>query len=377
MYTFKNLSFWEKETFVSNADYIVVGSGIVGLSAAIFIKQRKPAKKVTVLERGFLPSGASTKNAGFACIGSPGEILDDLNNGSEDVVFSTAERRWKGLKELENLLGRKEIGYVHKKSYELFSAQNEHMYHACCDKLSYLNARFEKITGLKKVLAVDGKICKTAGFDGFTNAISHAAEGQINTGKMMHSLLQLAVKSGVIILNGVEVHDIEDQSIITGVGTMNFNKLLVCTNGFSRRFFPEMDVEPARAQVMVTSEIPDLKFSGNFHYDRGYYYFRNVGKRVLFGGGRNTALKAENTTEMSVTSKIQNHLEEMLRTMILPDNKFEIEHRWAGTMGMGTVKAPIVEQVNESTFCAIRLGGMGVAIGTLVGKELAQLATKN
>ena len=65
-----NLSFWEKESFLNRSDYVIIGSGIVGLSAALHLKQREKGKKVTVLERGILPSGASTKNAGFACIGS-------------------------------------------------------------------------------------------------------------------------------------------------------------------------------------------------------------------------------------------------------------------------------------------------------------------
>ena len=40
-------------------------------------------------------------------------------------------------------------------------------------------------------------------------------------------------------------------------------------------------------------------------------------------------------------------------------------------MGVGNQKKPIVKQLSEHTYCGIRLGGMGVAIGSLVGKELA------
>ena len=77
MINFQQLSFWEKESFINQTVYLIIGSGIVGLSTAIYLKQREKGKKVTVLERGFLPTGASTKNAGFSCIGSPSELLDD------------------------------------------------------------------------------------------------------------------------------------------------------------------------------------------------------------------------------------------------------------------------------------------------------------
>lgn len=70
-----HLSYWEKVNFY-RPDIIIVGSGIVGLTAAIAIKKQQPNISVTILERGFLPSGASTKNAGFACFGSISELIE-------------------------------------------------------------------------------------------------------------------------------------------------------------------------------------------------------------------------------------------------------------------------------------------------------------
>ena len=42
-------------------------------------------------------------------------------------------------------------------------------------------------------------------------------------------------------------------------------------------------------------------------------------------------------------------------------------------MGVGSTKAPIVERIDERIAVGVRLGGMGVAIGSLVGQELAEL----
>jgi hypothetical protein len=42
-------------------------------------------------------------------------------------------------------------------------------------------------------------------------------------------------------------------------------------------------------------------------------------------------------------------------------------------MGVGDKKKPIVKQISNHVFCGVRLGGMGIAIGSLVGKELADL----
>lgn len=372
MISFQNLSFWEKETFLHRADVLILGSGIVGLSTAIFLKERDPSQKVTVLERGYLPCGASTKNAGFSCIGSPSELLDDLGKNSASDVFATVEKRWKGLQNLNSMLGTDNIGYLELGSHELFRPNEQKILDNCLNKINYLNQELEGITGIQGVFQLAPNIPTKFGFEGFSSAISHKAEGQINTGKMMRSLIKKAQQLDILILTGIEVTEIDEHTVYTQHGKLSFNKLAVCTNGFSKRFFPELDVEPARAQVVVTSPIENLKFQGIFHLDAGYYYFRNIGDRVLLGGGRNLDFEGENTTELENTKLITNQLKQMLSDNILPNTSFEIEHQWAGTMGVGKAKSPIVDQVSENIFCGIRLGGMGVAIGSLVGKELAE-----
>jgi glycine/D-amino acid oxidase-like deaminating enzyme len=150
----------------------------------------------------------------------------------------------------------------------------------------------------------------------------------------------------------------------------------VATNGFARQLLPQLQVVPARAQVLITKPIPSLKIKGTFHYDRGYYYFRNIGNRVLFGGGRNLDFKTEETTELSLTELVQQQLEKLLREVILPEFAFEVEHRWSGIMGLGPEKTTIVMPVSEHVSCSVRMGGMGVAIGSLVGEEGAELVLR-
>ena len=93
----------------------------------------------------------------------------------------------------------------------------------------------------------------------------------------------------------------------------------------------------------------------------------------MLGGGRNLDFKAEETTELNQTDLIQNKLENLLKEIILPNIPFEIDYRWSGIMGVGNQKKAIVKQLKNNVFCGVRLGGMGVAIGSLVGKELAEL----
>jgi hypothetical protein len=42
-------------------------------------------------------------------------------------------------------------------------------------------------------------------------------------------------------------------------------------------------------------------------------------------------------------------------------------------MGVGTQKKAIVKQLSNNVACGVRLGGMGIAIGSTIGNELAAI----
>ena len=81
--------------------------------------------------------------------------------------------------------------------------------------------------------------------------------------------------------------------------------------------------------------------------------------------------------DFGLTTLVQNSLEELLKNLILPDTNYVIEQRWSGIMGLGESKTPIIRMVADNIYCAVRMGGMGVAIGSLVGEEAADLILKS
>lgn len=368
-----NLSYWEIKSYLTNVDYTIIGSGIVGLNCALQLKEKFPKANILILERGILPQGASTKNAGFACFGSLSEIIDDLNSHSEDEVFNLVKKRLDGLYLLRKTLSDKAMDYRQFGGYELFSNSDSELYETCLANKGTINSLLfplfkEDVFSFKNNSFEFETIQPQLNFNKF--------EGQIDTGKMMMTLTDLVLHKGIRILNSVSVGGFQEANDSVHIKTNQFEfktkKLLIATNGFAKQLMNE-EVQPARAQVLITKPIENLHLKGTFHLDKGYYYFRNIDDRILFGGGRNLDFKGEETTEMAETELIQNKLEELLKTTILPNTPFEVEHRWSGIMGVGSQKKPIVKQMSNNVYCGVRLGGMGVAIGGLIGKELADL----
>lgn len=364
-----NYSYWELKSWFSNVDFAIVGSGIVGLSTAIHLKSKYPKSNILVLEKGQLPNGASTKNAGFACFGSLSEIVSDLKTHSIAEVVELVKTRVEGLKLLRETLGDNSLDFKQFGGYELF--ENSKLFNESKAKLNEINSYLQPIFN-DNVYTIQPN---TFGFKNVNNElIFNQFEGQIDTGKMMEALLQKAQSAGIKILNSADVTFIDDFGTISLSDQFSFsaNKIIIATNGFAQEFLEE-NVVPARAQVLITEPIPNLNIKGTFHLDEGYYYFRNIDNRILLGGGRNLDFNGEETTEFAITERIQTKLEQLLNDVILPNHDVNIQHRWSGIMGVGTQKKAIVKQVSNNVYCAVRMGGMGVAIGSSIGKEIAEL----
>ena len=369
-----DLSYWERKTWLSNIDFAIIGSGIVGLNCALSLRKRFPKSKIVIFEKGMLPSGASTKNAGFACYGSLSEVLDDLDSHSEEEVIRIINNRVKGLQLLRQTLGDKALDYQENGGYELFTLDNKEAFEECQSKMLYVNRLIHSVFKSDVFSIKDNEfgyknICPTLIFSKF--------EGQIDTGKMMLGLIKKATEKNILILNNTEITSISESDTTPSIQLnrtedISVRNILIATNGFAKQFLKE-DVLPARAQVLITKPIKNLKIKGTFHLDKGYYYFRNVDNRILLGGGRNLDFITEETTTKGLTPIVQNRLEELLSNTILPNTPFEIDSRWSGIMGVGKQKKPIVTQISPGVFCGVRLGGMGVAIGSSVGNELANL----
>lgn len=371
-----NPSYWERESFLRHYDVLIIGSGIVGLNAAIRLKEESPTLKVGVLERGLLPNGASTKNAGFACFGSVSELIEQQIKGSEEELQKLVEFRWKGLETLTNLLGKEAIRYQQLGGYELFEERDERLFEKCLEKISYYNKLFTSIIGSTDIYAVSDAKIAGFGLGKVTHLIENKFEAQIDTGRMMQALLLKAQALGIVVINGVHIEGFEQNSSVSLISNhyrFESKKVLIATNAFAQQLLPELDVVPGRGQVIITQPIPNLKIKGTFHYDKGYYYFRNIDNRLLLGGGRNLDFEGEATYEQGFTDLIQVRLETILSTVILPGVDFSIDHRWSGIMGFGKELSPILKKVQDNVYCAVRCNGMGIAMGSIMGRKAAEM----
>ena len=269
------ISFWEQDTFLDKIDVLIVGGGIVGLNAALQLRAASPNLNITLVERGYIELGASTKNAGFACFGSMTELLDDLAQNGEEQMLSLVEKRWKGLLRLRTRIGDEAMEFNPCGGFEVFGAADKENYETAMAAMENINRMLAPIINDQAVFCPADEQMTKLGLKGFEHLILNRFEGQIHTGKMMQRLIRLAQAANIQLLNGVNITRFEEKGKGVDVHTsgnwvLKTKYVLICTNGFTAQLFPALQVQPARNQVIITAPIPGLKTKGTFHYNKGY-----------------------------------------------------------------------------------------------------------
>ncbi|GAB3010412.1 FAD-dependent oxidoreductase [Niabella terrae] len=368
----QQISIWEADTFYAPQDVVIVGAGFTGLWTAFHIKQKYPAKKVTVMEAGSTPNGASVRNAGFACFGSVSEIFSDLDTLGEEKTLELLQWRFEGLQTIRQHFNDVQFDYQNCGGYELIDNEKY------LDQVATINKLLYPISSATETFVVNNAQLENFGFGKISHIIENRFEGALHPGKLITALMQKLMAMDVQLLFGTELKQIDQRSKELRLQTTDkrifkTQQLIYCTNAFSKNLLPDIPLIPARGQVLLTAALPKLPFEGVFHYHEGYYYFRNLGNRVLLGGARNTSIETEYTLDAFTTLPIQEALEKFLKTVVLPGQEPVIEKRWAGIMAMGTDKYPILRQLDDRRLCAVRLSGMGVALAPTLGKMLSEM----
>ncbi len=367
------ISWWERalaapapSALPERADAVVVGAGLVGLGAAERLRRLRPHWRVLLLEQTPTLANASTRNAGFACFGTAGELLDELSTQPQAAVRARLEARWRGLLHLRQTLGEAAIGYEPCGGYELFTDAGAHR--AALEFLPTLNAWLEVLTGEREVY-------RPATHGGHP-VIANMLEAALDTGRLMAAALAWAAATGVELHLGAEVSGLEPGALVLASGArVAAPHIMLATNAHTARLCPDVAIAPGRGYVCLTEPLPELAWQGTWHYERGYVYFRHVhspeGLRLLLGGGRHLDFATERSLESIVNTRIRDYLFDFAERVLGVSVRGRVASEWVGVMGFGA-EGPVLREQAPGLWVAAGLGGMGVARGLAFGAEAAE-----
>lgn len=375
-----SLSYWDNLHVSSLKDVIIVGAGITGLSCALRISQLRPELNIRIIDKHQLTRVASTRNAGFACFGSLTEIQDDIIKHGESVAFDLVERRYKGIQLIRKTFSSQQIDYNHTGGFELIN-KGDMLNENLLDEIQRLNQSLKEIIG-DDVFKLLPHNQMPSSFTSGTYVVKNAHEGQLNPSKFVRQLAGQLPSATTEILEGVELKSQKRAgdylALDTSRGVMKARMVILATNGLTDALNLEHDkIKPARNLVMVSEKL-NLGFEGVYHAEQGYIYFRNVGDRLLIGGGRHWDRKTEYSQKFGENEFIKSKLKAYAQETIFANGPVvKFDYQWSGIMGITQNKAPIIKRLQEGLFLAAGFGGMGVALGMHSGFEIAELACKD
>lgn len=369
------LSYWEQQYLQQKFDYIIVGAGICGLFTAYFLSEKNPRANILVLDKQPFGNRASTKNAGFACFGSVGELLDDLSVLGKDRCAELLKMRLQGLKLLTSIIPKSAMHYTPGGGYEVFRADEmTHFHEHIHPGLKTVNNTFENILPQPYQFADIPKVLK-----GFDAAIYQGAEAGLNPFLLMSYLEHTLSQRNCKILRGITVTGFDENGssclVHSSIGSLLASKLIATTNlnAFKNRL-PSIKATAARAQVLISEPLGLTLPTSVFHAMAGYTYFRFVDGRLLLGGMRHRFMEDEFTEDLNVSSKVQESLHEYGQEIL--GRAFRVSHSWAGTMSVGEDRFPHIGSEGNLIY-GLKMGGMGVAIGAYVGEKLSEICLES
>lgn len=362
-------SYWERDV-LTRFDIVIVGGGILGLCTAIEARKKYPNDRIAIFEREILPHGATTRNAGFLCFGSPTELWDNYQNFGESTFLQLIEKRYQGMQKLLSILPPNKIDYENYGGYELIFHGNN-----IEDKVHILNQKLRDIFE-KDVFEFQNEKIQTFGFEQVQSLIYNGLEGQLHSGKLIQVFHSILHTTQIQYFSNVEITSWNDYGSQVQFNSNNESfytqKLIWTTNAIVPNQWTALEnqIQPGRGQVLITHPIANLPFRGCFHFDSGYYYFRNVGDRVLLGGGRNIDFQSETTTDIALNEIIQDDLISKLHTIILPTSHFSIDMQWSGIMAFSDSHLPVISHHSPNVLYAMNCNGMGVSLSAVTAKEV-------
>ncbi|WP_321335945.1 FAD-binding oxidoreductase [Breoghania sp.] len=369
------------------ADFAVLGGGYTGLNAALQLAGAHGAD-VALLEGGDIGWGASGRNGGFCCVGGSKHSLGELARKfgqSGAAGFLDYQRR--SIDHVAELLNAHDIEAETHSDGELCLAHRPKAMRELEDEAAYLRKTFGVETTLhsREELTEMG----VAGPEFFGGA--QLDQGfALNPLKYALGLARAASAAGARIFANSQVTSITREGdlwrLITSNGTLTARKLIMATNGYLQEEVPGAPGKalsgrllPLLSSVLVTRPLTVAEQAAQgwtsplMSYDsrRLLHYFRLMPDgRFLFGmrGGTDTTPEKDAETRKEILTDFHR--------MFPAWREVDVTHVWSGFVCMAASLNPYVGPLDGApdAFAALAYHGNGVAMGSLSGANVADLA---
>ncbi len=381
-------SFWlTRRGPAAEADAVVVGGGIVGLSTAWWLARLAPAGfRVVLLEARSLASRASGRNAGFLLTGTPepfSEVASALGRERALALWHLSrENRERVRAELLDS-GAVDADFLPEGSWIAALAPDGDGAEAGRRQEAALAASCEALRGegFDCVWRDAAAVRRASGSGRLGGGMFQPRDGGLDPVRLCRGL---AASGGFEVRTGSPAHALEPAGgregervrVVADGGDLVAPHVVVALNAYAPALLPSLAarVRPVRAQMLATAP-GGRPLAGVWYVDDGHEYLRQLADgTVVLGGARQTAADEEVGLLEAPTARVQGALERFLAAAFPHLAGRPVVRRWAGIMAFTADGLPLVGDVPEvpGALYAAGFNGHGMSLGFVTGRHLAR-----
>jgi glycine/D-amino acid oxidase-like deaminating enzyme len=364
--------------FPEKVDVAVIGAGYTGLSAAYTLA--KQGVSVAVLEAESIGWGASSRNGGMALTGLKLPMQAVIKKYGRELAKQLFQCSLDSVSTVEQLVNEEKIDCGFARTGHLLVANKPQHYEALKGEVEFMAKEFNHKVSLVPPRELQYEIGSVAYHGGLVDEVS----GGLNPAQYVAGLAHAAEKAGARLHSRARVRRIGRGGkrflLETERGSVSAESVLVATAGYTGNVTRKLHrkVIPIGSFIIATERLPEklaheLSPKNRMIFDFKHYlnYFRLWDNRMIFGGRAAFFPETENTIKRSA--------EILGREMIqvYPQLKnVKVEYVWGGTLDFAFDMMTHVGR-EDGIFYSLGYAGHGVAMGTYLGRTIAEAMMKD
>ncbi len=358
-----------------DCEWLIVGAGYTGLSAARKLGQLYPNQKILLVDAQLAGEGASSRNSGYLV----DTTLNDgfTSNKELDNYKKKADIYRLGIDSVKRFIKEYQVDCDWNECGKYFASSKQE------DKkiLENFSDTLSKL-GFEHNLLTNKEVKKKLGTN-FYNIALHTKGGiLLHPGKLVRAMIDTLPENVNLFENSLllDWKKINDAVICKfKSGSIKTKKIIFATNGFLRSLGIKSNYNfPITLTASMTRSLSDEEFKSlGEPKEWGVLPVRPMGatirmtkdRRILI---RNTA-EVYNPYQMSKPELTKRSLKQKTgikkRFPELPDDI--IQSSWSGVVSRTRNSSQIFEKIDENIFVAGCYNGSGIGVGTLFGEQIA------
>ena len=360
-------------------DWLIVGAGYTGLSAARKLSELHPNQKIIIIDAQLAGEGASGRNSGYL-------VDTTLNDGfTSNKEISNYKKKIDiyelGINAVKKFIKKHQVDCDWNEAGKYFASSKKE------DKKILINfSNTLSKLGFRYNLFDKQELNKKLGTSFYDVALYTKGGILLHPGKLVRAMIDS-------LSNNVELYEksqllkweknsdtiyctFEDNNIIT-------KKIIFCTNGFLKSLGIKKDYNfPITLTASMTRPLSDNEFKSiGEPKEWGVLPVRPMGATIRMTKDRRILIR--NTAEIYNPFKMSNH--ELKKRSInqkigikkrFPSLSEDIIHStWSGIVSRTRNSSQIFNKIDKNIFAAGSYNGSGIGVGTLFGEQIALKAS--